>query len=288
MEQAYSPVEIIVVDNGSRDDSVAFVQREYPAVIVINLPKNIGYAAGMNKGIAAAHGEFIATLNNDTRVDSDWVQQLVGILETDSTIGSCASKQLNFYNQDVIDSTGILLYRGGYPRNRGAGQKDAGQFAVVDEVFAAPGASAIYRRSMLEQIGLFDRDYFAYQEEWDLSFRGQWFGWKCVYVPSAVVYHMGGATMAKRNHRAHIFLMERNRIFTIVKNYSLSMYAATWMYLVKYEIDVWKRIVFSLELAPLFARIAAAVYVPVMAVRGFFMRKRARVTGSTLIKWFVR
>jgi GT2 family glycosyltransferase len=262
--QDYKRLEIIVVDNGSSDGSAEYVRRNFAQVSVIVNERNLGFAQAANQGVLQSQGEFVALLNNDTKADTSWITNLVKVIQTDGTIGSCASKQLSFYHPDVIDSAGIQLLRGGYPSNRGHNQKDERRFNAIEEVFGAPGASAFYRKAMLEGIGLFDRDYFVYNEEFDLSFRARLSGWKCVYVPQAVVYHMGGRTRAGSDRKFLIFYMERNRIFTIVKNYPLAMLMYYFPYLLKYEIDILFRLITRFEIEPLLARVDVLRFLPNM------------------------
>ncbi len=285
--QTYKPLELIVADNASTDGSVEFLRERYPDTIVLDMGCNRGYAAAANAGIRRARGAFIATLNNDTRADDDWIQKVMEIFGSDPGIGSCASRQMDFYHPDIIDSTGIVMRRGGYPTNRGHGQRFGEAFARVSEVFGAPGATAVYSRAMLDRIGLFDEDYFAYQEEWDLSFRAVLAGWKCVYIPEAVVYHMGGVTMAKRDSRRHIFLMERNRIFTLIKNYPLELLRSNWPYLAKYELDILKRFLLRFETAPIAARFSALRYIPAMIRKRKEVRALRRIDNEALLRWIV-
>ena len=240
--QSYRDFEMIIVDNGSSDGSQDFVRTAYPRAALIENKNNTGFAPAANQGIEVSCGEFVALLNNDTRVDREWVSSLVKAIRSDEIIGSCASKQMDFSRADIIDAAGLVLFRGGYAGSRGHAEKDEGQFEAREFVFGCHGASAFYRKAMLDEIGLFDEDYFAYNEEFDLALRAQLCGWKCVYVPEAVVFHMGGATRARQDEDFRLFQMERNRLCTIIKGYPLAMLCYYSLFLAKYELDAFFRL----------------------------------------------
>ncbi len=236
----YPRYEVILVDNGSVDGSVPWVMDKYPEVKVIENRTNLGYAEGNNVGIRASRGEYVATLNNDTKVDPGWLDELVAVATADEAIGSCASKQLLWHHPDVIHSVGIQPRRSGNPENIADGEKDLGQYEIVREVFAAPGAAAFYRKEALDHVGLFDSKYFAYHEELDLGWRLRLAGWKCVSVPQAKILHMRGAT-AKGIPDFALYHGERNRIWTLVKNASLTTLATFVPAIIAYEIRVISR-----------------------------------------------
>jgi GT2 family glycosyltransferase len=282
--QTYKNIEVILVDNGSQDGSVDFVEDYYPSVRLIKNNGNQGYAMGNNLGIEHSRGKYIATLNNDTKVESDWLENLVAVAERDGQIGICASKQLNFSRPHIIDSAGIGLRRWAYPFDRGRNEKDTGQYEEEVEVFGAPGASALYRKEMLNEIGLFDEDFFAFQEELDLAWRARLSAWKCVYVPKAVVYHIGGAT-AGRGSRFLKYHMERNRLLTIMKNFPsvpLLIYAP---YILKYELDIFLRIITSFEYELITARLSAVRLLFRMLKKRRVIQKHREITNKEFTKW---
>ncbi|MDD4941117.1 MAG: glycosyltransferase family 2 protein [Candidatus Omnitrophica bacterium] len=282
MAQSYPGLEMIVVDNGSGDASAEFVRNNYATVKVLANGSNLGYVKAANQGIRCSAGEFVVVLNNDTRVDPFWVERLVRAARTDHSIGICASKQLNFFNPNIIDSAGIMLLRGGYARDRGRGEADRGQYDTAGEIFGAAGASAFYRRSMLDEIGIFDEDYFAYCEEFDLCFRAQLAGWKCVFVPDALVYHMSGQTRAARDERFLVYYVERNRLWTLIKDYPVRLFLLHWPFLLKYEIDILMRFVGRYEKEVFFARLDALRLLPRMLARRAAIQRRRRIRISRL------
>jgi GT2 family glycosyltransferase len=171
-----------------------------PQVRLIENGENRGFAIANNQAIRASASEFVATLNNDTEVDPGWLGALVQALETDPSIGMCASKMLLADRRAVVDSAGIAVDKAGIVWNR-EGERDShpGAAALVP-VFGPCAGAALYRRAMLDEIGLFDEDFFAYMEDVDLAWRAQWAGWGCVYVPQAIVYHVHSATGREGSH----------------------------------------------------------------------------------------
>jgi GT2 family glycosyltransferase len=218
LAQTYSPCEVILVDNGSHDGSVDFVAERFPQVRIIENGENLGFAAGSNVAIRAARGDYIVTLNNDTRAEPDWLEELVKVVETDPRIGMCASKMLLYHYPGLLNSTGISLDLAGIAWDRRGGERDDGLEREPVEIFGPCAGAALYRREMLDEVGLFDEDFFAYYEDVDLAWRARSRGWRCMYNPRAVVYHVHSGTglegSAFKNR-----LVGRNKIWTMVKNY---------------------------------------------------------------------
>ena len=192
--QTWRDFEIIVVDNGSADDSLTLLARDFPEVRVIPLQDNLGLAGGTNVGIEATDAPVIATLNNDTEADPRWLEELKHALDAHPEAGSVASKLLLYDRRDVIHSAGDFYRLDGIPGNRGVWERDDGRYSRSEAVFGACAGAAAYRRSMLDDVGLFDDSFFMYCEDVDLAFRSQLLGYRCVFAPRAVVYHMLSAT----------------------------------------------------------------------------------------------
>jgi GT2 family glycosyltransferase len=218
MGQTYPSLEVIFVDNGSKDGSVEYVKRDFPSVTVIENDRNLGFARANNIGIMASKGDLIATLNNDTEAMPDWVGSLAKAMLSDPKTGMCASRMLFMKDRGMINSTGICISRSGACWDRGMFEPDAGQYDVSEEVFGPCAGAALYRRAMLDRIGLFDEDFFTYMEDADLAFRGRAAGWKCLYVPGAVVYHYGSATAGYMSDFS-IYYGNRNIVWNAVKNF---------------------------------------------------------------------
>lgn len=225
--QTFKDFEVVVVDNGSSDDSLKFLKTVSDRRLqIVALPENRGFTGGCNAGIVRAGGRYIATLNNDAEADPRWLEQLVRVMESDSRVGMCASKILFHGDRSRIDKAGHLIYWDGLNHGRGSGEADRGQFEVQEEVLFPDGAAALYRRDMLDQSGVFDESFFAYGDDADLGLRGRLAGWTCVYAPTAVVYHIHSATAGKFSG-LKAFLVERNRFFVAVKLFPLPLLLAS-------------------------------------------------------------
>ena len=214
-QQTYDNYEIILVDNGSSDSSVHFVRKEFPSIHIIQLKENRGFTGGNIVGFHMSKGEFIALVNNDTRADKDWLKNLLGPMIQNANIGICASK-LIADPIGKIDSAGDGLTTWGVGFKRGLG-KDPGLYTFSEYVFGACAAASLYRKKMIEEIGFLDEDFFFNDEDTDLNFRAQLGGWKCVYVPSAVVHHKVNATIGKLSD-LHVYFHVRNLEFLWIKN----------------------------------------------------------------------
>jgi len=217
MSQSFQDFEAILVDNHSSDGSVAWMRERFPTVRIIELDANAGFCSGNNAGIRAASGEYVALLNNDVQVDKHWLAELYKAIEEHPEAGFCSSKIKDFSRHDLLDSTGDFLYSTGFPGKRGHLQRDEGQYDRQEYVFSACAAAALYRRSMLDEIGLLDPDFYMMAEDLDLGFRAQLYGHKCMYVPSAVIYHKVGASIGTRS-ATWLYYSHRNVPWMIVKN----------------------------------------------------------------------
>jgi GT2 family glycosyltransferase len=220
--QRFRDFEVALVDNGSHDDSVMFTREQYPEVRVIALEKNHGFAAAVNRGIRATESKYVALLNNDTSAEPEWLGKLVSALEADPTAGSAAAKMRDYEEgrRDRIYGLGQALTPDGCPHRIGAGERDHGQWDGTREVFGACGGAALYRRWVLQQVGLLDEAFFAYLEDDDWAFRMRLAGYRCLAVPSAVVYHVGSGTSGAGS--LLVFrLGTRNRVRLLLKNYPL-------------------------------------------------------------------
>ncbi len=184
------PMRVVVVDNGSTDGSLELIKK-YKSVNLISLDRNYGFAGGVNRGIEYAiqqGGKFVALFNNDAVADKNWLYELVKGLEQNNKIGISTGKLVS-RDKTFYDSTGDLYTTWGYPYPRGRDEPVSRKYDEAEYVFAASGGASLYRVSMLQKIGLFDEDFFAYYEDVDLSFRAQLMGWKVRYVPAAIAYH---------------------------------------------------------------------------------------------------
>lgn len=226
LDQTFSDFEVIVVDNGSRDGSAEHVRSHYPSVALATLPDNSGFAGGCNAGIRAARGSYIALLNNDTRADSEWLHKLAASAEANPAAGMWASKILTFNDPHLIDNVGLLLFRDGLGRGKGRLERDRGQYDQPGEALFPSGCAGLYRRKMLDEIGLLDEDFFAYADDVDLGLRGRLAGWSCIYVPEARVYHRYSSSSSSYSP-LKAFLAERNRLWVLLKYYPAELVLAS-------------------------------------------------------------
>jgi len=215
--QTFRDFETILVDNGSADGSAAFVRSQFPWVRLLELPENAGFAEGNNRGLALAQGTYIVTLNNDTKVAPAFLAELVRVADADLRIGMVAAKMRNYCRPEQIDAAGLKVAFNGLGYNIGFGETDQGQHDSAP-LFGPCGGAALYRRAMLEEIGFFDADFFAYYEDFDLAWRARLAGWKAVAAARALVYHVHSATGGEMSP-FKVYHTHRNKWFVIVKNW---------------------------------------------------------------------
>lgn len=218
--QTFQNFEVILVDNGSSDESVSFVRKKYPSVVIIENGVNLGFAGGTNTGIRVAKGEFILALNNDTIADPSFLEEIVRPMQADSHVGVCGSKMV--FPDKRLNSTGICISRSGAAWDRGMFEDDRGQYDREEEVFGACAGAALYRKAMLDRIGLLDEDFFAYMEDVDLAYRARLAGWKCIYVPTARIVHYHGGTAGYKSDLA-VYYGNRNGVWYVLKVFPASM-----------------------------------------------------------------
>jgi len=195
--QTYPNFGVILVDNGSTDGSVEFVRERFPRVDILGLPENVGFAGANNRAMTQAlsgRAQYIALLNNDTKADERWLEHLVRVMESGKDIGICASKMLRMEDPHILDATGHI-FRKGRISERGHGEVDAHQYDDQIDIVGACAGACLYRREMLEEIGLFDERYGSYYEDAELSWRAYNRSWRARFVPeSMVLHHRGGTT----------------------------------------------------------------------------------------------
>lgn len=226
-KQSLKP-RIVVVDNGSRDDSLELIDRLCPEAEVLAFPDNAGFAGGVNRGIRPLLKDgvkYIALFNNDAVADPDWLKNLVAAAEAHPEAGIVTGKFMRM-DKKHIDSTGDNYSVWAMPFPRGRNQIDKGQFDKPEYVFSGTGGASLYRASMLEQIGLFDEEFFAYYEDVDISFRAQLHGWKVWYEPEAVAYHHVSGTSSKLGEFSR-FHSTKNFYMLYAKNMPARLY---WKY----------------------------------------------------------
>lgn len=288
--QSYREFECVVVDN-SGESKVRCSGASRSWLRVIREPRNVGFGAAVNHAIVNTSSLYVATLNDDAVPAPGWLGALVEAMESDPSVGMCASR-IRFSGGRGLDSAGMLLAGDGSSKQRGH-LAPLDQFQSPDEVFFPSGCAALYRRDMLNEIGLFDEEFFLYCEDTDLGLRARWAGWKCRYVPGAEVEHRYSHS-AGRASPLKAYLVERNRIFVALKNLPLSMlWKAPAVSVARYcwhaffllrgrgvAAEYWQKGGNALALAGyvLRAHVAAAKRLPELWASRAKIRKGARIT----------
>lgn len=208
---------IIVVDNGSADESAAMVKERFPMVKLIALPENRGFSAAVNIGIREAGTEYVFLLNNDTVVLKDTIEELEAAMERYPKAFSVAVKMLQMKNPELIDSAGDFYCALGWAFARGKDRKNEA-FSKETSVFSACAGAALYRKAVFEKIGDFDENHFAYLEDIDVGYRAKIYGYRNYYAPASVVLHAGSGSSGSRHNKFKVDLSSRNSIYLIYKN----------------------------------------------------------------------
>ncbi len=234
-QQTLSDFELLLVDNGSTDGSPTFVREHFPEVQVVELGQNFGFTGACNKGWALSQGEFVILLNNDTAVTPTWLAEIVNAFNRHPQVGIVASKMMLYDQRDHFHTTGDFYRVDGLPGNRGVWQKDVGQYDQEEFVFSACGGSAAYRRSMLDEIGFLDDDFFFSCEDVDLGWRANLAGWKVLYVPTAVLYHKLKATGGSVTGS---YYDGRNFLYLIWKDYPTTLLRQNWRLILKAQLSI--------------------------------------------------
>ena len=219
--QADRDVEVVVVDNGSSDGTVAWLRARHPTVRCIEAGENLGFAAGANRGIEATSGDWVATLNNDAVARPGWVAALrAAARAAGPRVGMLQSHVVFRHAPARTNSTGILLFEDGTARDRGFDDPRGGD--APEEVFCPSGSAALWRRTMLDELrlptGFFDATFFMYLEDVDLGWRARLAGWSAAFVPDAVVEHVFEASSRTREARFVSVLLRTNRVRMLLKN----------------------------------------------------------------------
>lgn len=252
--QSYQPIELLVVDNTSTDQTVTWLQEQTVRKIdqLILNPKNVWFDEANNQGIAASHGEFVYICNDDIVLDTQCIQQLVERMQSSDRIGLVGGKMLKLIDgkpSTIIDSAGITMKRSGQAINRGEQEADSGQYNQAEQIFGITGAGMLLRRSALEQVkhrskdylgGYFDEDFVAYKEDVDLSWRLLRSGWQVWYEPTALIYHARSiqhTTLEGRHQKSKLIraMSYRNHWWMLMKNLTALEWFQRLPWLLPYE-----------------------------------------------------
>jgi GT2 family glycosyltransferase len=215
-KQTYKDHSIVLVDNGSNDGSLELVHRKYPEVKTIPLAENLGFAVANNRAIQSIGTQYVALLNNDAVPQPGWLENLLKALEMNPAAGMAASKMLLYDRPDTIDRAGDIYTTAATALLNGRGQP-SNNFNNPAWVFGACAGAAVYRKRLLDDIGLFDEDFFLLYEDVDLSFRAQLRGYRCIYVPDAIVYHKASSSIGD-DSPISVYYSHRNLEWVYIHN----------------------------------------------------------------------
>lgn len=216
-KQTMKNFEILVVDNGSSDESCAFVQEHYPQVRLVRLPQNLGFAQAVNEGVRRAKAPLVLLLNNDTEADPRFVQEMREAICRHKKAFSCSARMVQYYDRSRLDGAGDCYCALGWAFARGKG-KPVCACEREEQIFSSCAGAAIYRKKLLIRIGWFDEAHFAYLEDLDVGYRARIYGYENWYAPRAVVYHVGSGTTGSRYNSFKTRYSSRNNIYLIYKN----------------------------------------------------------------------
>jgi GT2 family glycosyltransferase len=293
----YAPLEVIIVDNASTDATRDILHRFEDRFRVIYNQENRGFAGGQNQAIRAASGDWIVSLNPDVFVPPNFLSELIPAAEIDGWVGMLSAKLLRWQPEQseqrsrIIDSTGIYFTRNLRHFDRGAEEIDRGQYDHPEYVFGATGAAAAFSRRMIADVSIdgefFDEDFFAYREDADLCWRAQLMGWKCLYVPAAVAWHIRRVTPERREQLPFLINWHsiKNRFLMRAKNISGRLYMrlfipTTWRDLMIVGYCVLKDRRFFSALAYVWRQRRS------LAAKRRAVQARRRVPDSELARWF--
>ena len=223
-EQSCSSFAVTVVDNGSSDGSLEYLQATHPGVRCLPLAENRGFSAAVNAGILAGSAPYVFLLNNDTELPPDCLDQLVQAADKQQEFDFFAPKMVGFADRSVLDGAGDGYLRGGAGYRLGTMERDSARYNRPRPVFGACAGAVLYRRDVFDRVGLFDEDFFAYLEDVDLNLRMSRAGLRGYYVPASVVYHIGSATTGSKINAFTVRLSTRNSFWVLLKNYHWSLF----------------------------------------------------------------
>jgi GT2 family glycosyltransferase len=297
LEQKYAAKEIIVIDNASTDGTVDILEQFEGSCRIVYNPENVGFAAAQNQAIEISKGAWILTLNPDVLMLPNFIQSLVEAGQIDTGIGTVCGKLLTIKatmelpDEPLVDSTGIYFTPMMRHLDRGSQEVDNGHYRTNEYVFGATAAAALYRREMIHDIAVdgefFDPDFFVYREDADVAWRAQLLGWRCLYTPNALAYHVRNVLPGNRRALPSVINMHsvKNRFLMRLKNMTPDLYRRNWL-----SITYRDLVVFGCCVVREHSSLKAFWYVArnwrrVLEKRAEIMRRR-RVSDEYLASWF--
>ncbi|MDP4086254.1 MAG: glycosyltransferase family 2 protein [Bacillota bacterium] len=231
LNQSYGNFEVIIVDNNSSDQSMNIIDEiffkcsnkyifDQKKLSIIRNTENLGFSKAVNQGILASKGSFVFLLNNDVILEEKCLANLLNNISEDDNLFSVQAKMIQSKNRDLIDDAGDQYTILGWAYKRGDGSKNT-NYTKNSEIFSSCAGAALYRKNLLDKIGYFDENFFAYMEDVDLSYRAKIFGFKNMYCASAIVYHIGSATTGSKYNEFKVRLAAKNNILVPYKNMPL-------------------------------------------------------------------
>lgn len=224
--------EVIIIDNGSSDNSKDYINKgtfNFPVKLIEN-SRNMGFAPAVNQGISNAKHEYIFSLNNDTEVKKGSIRHMVELISSKEDIFSVQAKMLQYNNKDLIDDVGDEYNLLAWTKKTGENHK-SDEYTQVKEIFSSCAGAAMYRKSLLNELGMFDDSFFAYMEDVDLALRSKINGYRNLLCPQAVVYHIGSATSGSRHNEFKVRLAARNNVWVVYKNIPIPLKIINFIFL---------------------------------------------------------
>ena len=224
--------EVIIIDNGSSDSSIDYLKNNkfnFPLVLIEN-KENVGFSPAVNQGIRKAKNSLIFSINNDTEIKKGSIKKLIDLITSSDDIFSVQAKMLQYNNKDLIDDVGDEYNLLAWTKKVGENHKSS-EYVEVRDIFSSCAGAAMYNKSILEEIGLFDDNFFAYMEDVDLSYRAKINGYKNLFCPDSVVYHIGSATSGSRYNKFKVKLAARNNVWTVYKNFPIPQKILNFIFL---------------------------------------------------------
>lgn len=298
LRQTYPEIEINFIDNNSSDGSAEWVRKHYQEVHVYENAQNLGYVGGHNLGFTISHGQYVMPLNADVFMKEDFIERAVEAMERDESIGMVQGKLLRISSVDeetpkraCIDSTGVYLTRSRRTGDLHFGEEDNGQCDREEFIFGPSGACPLFRRKMLEDIKIgeeyLDEDFFIYREEVDMAWRAQLMGWKCLYTPRAVAYHIRSYSPDKRKTQSSFFrrLQFRNRYLMLIKNDSWRNIARNLPFILPFEVAAFS---YACLREPFLLRgyYEALKLMPKALKKRRHIMKKRRTSQKEMARWF--
>ncbi|MBR6023767.1 MAG: glycosyltransferase family 2 protein [Methanobrevibacter sp.] len=223
--------EVIIVDNGSIDSSLDYIENNsftFPVVVIEN-SQNLGFAPAVNQGIEKSRHDYIFSLNNDTEIKEGSIKAMIDLIRGNDVF-SVQAKMLQAQNRELVDDAGDEYNLLGWTKKTGENQ-NSDKYVQVNEIFSSCAGASLYKKSIFDEIGLFDDEFFAYMEDVDLAIRSQIYGYRNLLCPDAVVYHIGSATSGSRYNEFKVRIAARNNVWTVYKNLPIPLKIINFIFL---------------------------------------------------------